>query len=725
MHTFSDVEDVYYEYISSEEDRKRISEAYEFMLKKHEGQKRMSGEPYAQHLIEVAYILSDLHCGPNTIIAGLLHDTLEDTQTSLEEIVHYFGEDVGMLVESLTKIQRLKLSRMENEEFEAEDHRRIFIGMAKDIRVILIKLADRLHNLRTLGSLAPDRQLALAHESMDVFIPIAHRLGLDKIKSEMQDLCLKYLEPDIYKHITSLLTKKTKTMEKSLDGIKKRIADILFENHIPFEIESRVKSIYSIYHKMYILNTPFDEIYDILALRIITDTEIQCYEILGLIHQTYVPIPGRFKDYIAMPKPNLYQSLHTSILGGDGNRYEIQIRTKEMDEVAEVGVAAHWAYKEGNGYNSKQEQQEIENKLHWFRDFVSLSSNAEEGDAKEYVDSLTKDIFEANIYVFTPKGKVIELPTGSTPVDFAYKIHTKVGDTTVGALVNGVMVPLNTILETGDMVEIKTSKNSTPSEGWLSFVKSSLAKQSIKRYISKKNADQERKEKIQKGKQSLLDSFKDKGIDEEEMVSLLNTKKVLEHFECNSLDDLYVMVYGRKPAPSAVIDYLKIRKPVNTSNNSDATYNFKADSTCPVYCKGADNIAISLANCCTPIPGDEIVGFITRGKGISVHRHDCPNIENEPDRLIDVYWKPSLDKEVYPVDLVIQAVDRQKLLLDITSALANHKIPLTQIHGKVVGNSGKVNFQTTILVPNSKRLTDVINILLNINGVYDIKRAIH
>ncbi len=722
MHTFEDVEDLYEVYITSPEDRARIRKAYEFMLRKHEGQTRKSGEPYSQHLIEVAYILAGLNVGPNTIIAGLLHDTVEDTNTTIEEIRKEFGDEVSMLVESLTKIQRLKLSRMDASEFEAEDHRRILIGMAKDIRVILIKLADRLHNLRTLDALSPDRQIVLCQETMDVYEPIAHRLGLDKIKSEMQDLCLKYLEPDIYKHVQSLLTKKTKVMEKSLEGVKKRIADILFENNIPFTIESRVKSIYSIYHKMYVLDTPFDEIYDILALRIITDTEIRCYEILGLIHQTYVPIPGRFKDYIAMPKPNMYQSLHTAVLGGDGNRYEIQIRTKEMDEVAETGVAAHWAYKEG-GYNSKQEQQEIENKLHWFRDFVSLSSETETEDAKEYVDTLTKDIFEANIYVFTPKGKVIELPKDSTPVDFAYKIHTKIGDTCVGAIVNGAMVPLNTILETGDMVEIKTSKNSTPSEGWLKFVKSSLAKSSIKKFISKKNADIERESKIEKGKQSLIDAFKDRGIEEDEMVSILNTKKVLDHYGCNSVDDLYILVLGRKPTPSQIIDFLNIKKPAPSA--TDATFHLKNDSACPVYCKGADNIAISLANCCTPIPGDDIVGFITHGKGITVHRSDCPNVIDEKERLVDVYWKKGLEKDTYPVDIQIEGGDRPKLLLDIMSVLANHKIPLSQIHGKLVGNNGKVNFQATIMVPDARRLTDVINILLNINGVYDIKRVTH
>ena len=362
LHTFEDIEDLYSMYIFSQEDKAKIREAYDFIIQKHDGQLRKSGEPYYHHLVEVAYILAELQCGPKTIAAGFLHDVVEDTDVTVEDIRKRWGDEVAMIVDSLTKIQRLKLSKITSEEFEAEDHRKIFLGMAKDIRVILIKLADRLHNMRTLEALSPARQIALSNETMDVFVPIAHRLGLDVIKSELEDLCLKYLQPTRYHEITKLLSKKAKTMGRSLESLKKKIADTLFQHGIPFDISSRVKSIYSIYRKMYIKGHPFDEIYDILALRIITQTEIQCYEILGLIHQSYKPVPGRFKDYIAMPKANMYQSLHTTVVGGDGNFYEVQIRTEEMDKIAETGIAAHWAYKEGNGYNSQREQQEIENK---------------------------------------------------------------------------------------------------------------------------------------------------------------------------------------------------------------------------------------------------------------------------------------------------------------------------------------------------------------------------
>lgn len=723
LHTFEEVEDIYSVYITSSEDRQRIKEAYEFILEKHSGQLRKSGEPYYHHLLEVAYILADLHCGPNTIISGFLHDVVEDTDVTIEDIKKRWGDEVAAIVDSLTKIQRLKLSKITSEEFEAEDHRKILLGMAKDIRVILIKLADRLHNLRTLDALSQARQLAISNETMDVFVPIAHRLGLDVIKSEMEDLCLKYLQPARYQEIVKLLYKKAKTMGKSLENLKKKIADILFQHNIPFDISSRVKSIYSIYRKMYIKGHPFDEIYDILALRIITETEIQCYEILGLIHKSYKPVPGRFKDYIAMPKANMYQSLHTTVVGGDGNFYEVQIRTEEMDKIAETGVAAHWAYKEGNGYNSAKEQQEIENKLHWFRDFVSMSNSSGGEDAKDFIDSLTHDIFEANVYVFTPKGKVIELPQGSTPVDFAYHIHTRVGDTCVGALVNGVMVPLNTVLKTGDLVEIKTNKNNPgPSEGWLDFVKSSAAKSSIRKYVAKKNAELIREEKIAKGKQSCLDAFRDRGVDEDEMMEHLSDSKLLDYFGFDSVDDLFVGVTGRKPVPSAIIDFLKIKRPVNIP--TQAKIKTKSGDSCPVYCRGVGKIAISLASCCTPIPGDGIVGYVTKGKGIVVHRNNCPNIINEHERLVEVLWRDDIEYATYPVDIMIEANDRNNLVVDIMSTLTSAKVTLSSLHARLV-NSGLVDISATLLVSDAKRLNDVFNIIRSVSGVYSVTRIIH
>ena len=723
LHTFEQLEERYKEYISNEDDLKKIKEAYDFIILKHQGQLRKSGEPYYHHLLEVAYILASLQAGPATIMAGLLHDVVEDTDVQIEEIEERWGEEVAKLVDALTKIQRLKLSKIDSDDFEAEDHRKIFIGMAKDIRVIIIKLADRLHNMRTLSALSPERQIALSKETNDVFVPIAHRLGLDAIKCELADICLKYLQPKRYDEIVKLLSQKEKTLKKSLNVFQKKLADIIFEHNIPFEIFSRVKSISSIYEKMYVKGHQFDEIYDILALRIICETEIQCYEILGLIHQTYTPVPGRFKDYIAMPKPNMYQSLHTTVISGDGNFYEVQIRTKEMDEVAESGVAAHWAYKEKSGYNPKEEQKEIENKLHWFRDFVSISSE-EHANASEYMETLTHDIFEANVYVFTPNGKVIELTQGSTPIDFAYRIHTKVGDSATGALVNGVMVPLNTVLKTGDKVEIKTSKSSPgPSEGWLEFVKTNLAKSQIKKYLAKKNADLVREEKIAKGKQSALDAFKDRGVEEAEMMELISDEKVLREFEVDNIDELFIGISNRKPVPSAIIDFLHIKKPVALPTGKAKIRN---NESCPVYCKGADRIAISLASCCTPIPGDPIVGYVTRGKGIAVHRANCPNVANQKQRIINVYWKDDIEYSTYPVDVSLEANDRPNLLIDIMNILSGAKVMVSSLHAQIQHhNRSLVVVTMTIYVSDSKRLNDIFNILLNVKGVYNAKRVIH
>ena len=724
LHTFQDVEDIYMLYISSVEDRQRIQEAYDFIMQKHNGQFRKSGEPYYHHLIEVAYILASLQCGPNTIISGLLHDVVEDTDVTVEDIKKKWGEEVSKIVDALTKIQRLKLSKITSEEFEAEDHRKIFLGMAKDIRVILIKLADRLHNLRTLGALSPERQHAIAKETIEVFVPIAERLGLDIIKSEMEDLCISYLEPEKFKEIKRLLSKKTKLLQKSLDGLKKRIADALFQKNIPFEISSRVKSINSIYRKMYIKGHPFEEIYDILALRIITKTEMQCYEILGIIHQMYKPVPGRFKDYIAMPKPNMYQSLHTTVVGGDGNFYEVQIRTEEMDSVAETGIAAHWAYKEG-GYNSQAEQKEIENKLHWFREFVTLTSESENENASTYMDNLNRDIFESSVFVFTPKGKVIELPNGSTPVDFAYRIHTKVGDQCVGALVNGVMVPLNTVLKTGDMVEIKTSKTSPgPSERWLDFVVSTSAKSAIKKFVAKKNAELLREERIQRGKQSCIDAFHERGINEEEMMKMLDTEKVLNNYNVKDVDELFIAVSGRKPTANAIVEFLKIKRPVDLSLNLAKRRNVKNDG-CPVYCKGAGKVAIALANCCTPIPGDFIVGYITRGKGISVHRQNCPNVINEKERLLEVFWRDDIEFATYPVDIIIEASDRNNLLMEIMGIFNNAKVGVNNLHARSNAQNLSATISATIMVSDAKRLHDIFVLLRGITGVYRVDRVIH
>ncbi len=721
MHTYEDLRELFYVYIKDPKNRELVKEAYDLAAKKHAGVFRRSGEAYIQHPIEVAYILAQLQAGPETLAAGLLHDTVEDTDLTIPEIEAQFGKDVAMIVDSLTKIQRMKLSHRTEEDFEAEDHRKIFLGMAKDIRVILVKLADRLHNLRTLQSLKPERQKALSKETLEVFTPIAHRLGIYKMQSEMEDLALKYLEPEKYQAILDKLNERESNRHQSLNNLKKRIADLVFEQNIPFRMESRIKSIYSIYRKMYLKQYNFDEIYDVLAIRIITHTVMQCYEILGIVHATFKPIPGRFKDYIAMPKPNMYQSLHTSIVSGDGNIYEVQIRTEEMDSVAEEGVAAHWKYKEGSNYNAKEEQKDIEDKLHWFRDFVSISED-DNGDAKDYMAALSNDIFNANVYVFTPMGKVVDLPNGATTLDFAYKIHTKVGDSAVGAVVNGQMVPLNTVLKTGDVCEIKTSKNSSgPKEGWLEIAKTSSAKAHIKKFIAKNN-EFLREETIRKGYESCLEAFKGQDIGQGEMEKMLDDK-VLSHFGYNDLDGLYEAIANRNVTPFAIIDFLGVRKKEKSAvmlRHRDSN-----DSKNPVYVDGIDNVAISLAKCCSPIPGDDIVGYVTKGKGIAVHRMNCPNVAKVMNRTIDVHWNDDLGISTYPVDIQVYSTDRPSLLADMLAALAAKNIAVTDLKVHLIQETMNDVIAATIYVPDARTLEDVFATLKGVKGIYDCKRIIH
>lgn len=724
MHTFEDVREIYYPYIHNEDDRKMIKAAYEYANGKHAGIFRKSGEPYVQHLIEVAYICASLQSGPVTIAAAFLHDVVEDTDTSIETISKLFGEETARLVDSLTKIQRLKLSHRTQEDFEAEDRRKIFLGMAKDLRVIIIKLADRLHNMRTIEALKPERQHALARETLDVFAPIAHRLGIYRIESELEDLSLKVERPDEYKEICEKLNKSIKNRSKALNNLKKKIADFLIEENIQFDIESRIKSIYSIYKKMYIKGHTFEEIYDVLALRIITNTEINCYEVLGLIHAHFKPIPGRFKDYIAMPKPNMYQSLHTSIIAGDGNVFEVQIRTKEMDEVAETGVAAHWRYKENSHYNAKEEQKEIEEKLHWFRDFVSISKN-QSASAKEYMESLSKDIFEANVYVFTPKGKVIDLPTGSTPIDLAYRIHTKIGDNIVGAIVNNQLVPIGTSLKTGDIVEIKTSNTASgPNESWLNMVKTSTAKSRIRKFLQKKNQDLMRDDKIAKGKQSCIDFFRDRDMNEKEMLDLLGTDNVLNNYQCKNIGDLFVMISQHNITPGQICDYLGIRRKEKEDLTLSKKQNFD-DDKCPVSVENQSGLKITLGNCCTPIPGDLIVGYVTKGKGITVHRCDCPNVSNAKQRLIDVHWKQNLKSEAYPVDIILECSDRNSLIADILNLLNSIKIRCTEINARLHQSTLSCSIYCQIYVKDVNELQKVFSVLKNLKDINEIRRIFH
>ena len=495
-------------YITKEESLALIQKAYDFIMVKHKEQKRKSGEPYTIHLIWVAYILATLQTGPITIAAGLLHDVMEDCDVPREEMIEKFGEEVTTLVEGVTKIT--KMPYMEESDFHAENHRKIYIAMAKDIRVILIKLADRLHNMRTLQYMSPEKQQRISRETLEVYAPIAHRLGINDIRVELEDLCLFYLDPKAYKEIAELLDKKKSERKDSVDAMIKSVEKNLEGTNIKYRIKGRAKHIYSIYKKMVYKHKRFDEIYDLNALRIIVETKNECYEVLGIMHEKYRAIPGRFKDYIAMPKPNMYQSLHTSVIGEKGYVFEIQIRTEEMDELAERGVASHWRYKEGKKYNAKQEQKEIGEKLQWMSEFITVSDEMKDNEAKDYYNTLQRDIFEANVYALTPAGRIVELPNGSTPIDFAYRVHTEVGHHAVGAIVNGVMVPFDTKLKTGDIVEIKTNKNSSPSEGWLKFVRTAGARNKIRQYITK-HEEENKKQIIEEGRRLL----KEWGIEED------------------------------------------------------------------------------------------------------------------------------------------------------------------------------------------------------------------
>lgn len=730
--TINDVLEVCGKYITNQESIDLINQAYDFIMEKHEGQKRKSGEPYTIHLIWVAYILATLQTGPATIAAGLLHDVMEDCGVSREEMVERFGEEITTLVEGVTKIGKMPFK--DESDVYAENHRKIYIAMAKDIRVILIKFADRLHNMRTLQFMPPHKQKRISRETLEVYTPIAHRLGINDIKTELEDLSLSYLDPVAYSEISKLLATKQEERKESVAKMMASVKQILDDNSYQYRILGRAKSIYSIYKKMFVKKKRFDELYDLYALRIITQDKMDCYGILGLIHDQYRPIPGRFKDYIAMPKPNMYQSLHTSVIGEDGNTFEIQIRTEEMDELAELGVAAHWRYKENKGYSSKKEQQEIGEKLQWLREFISLSDDIKDGDAKEYYDSLKRDIFEANVYVLTPQGKIVELPNGSTPIDFAYRIHTEVGHKAVGAIVNNVMVPIDTKLNTGDVVEIKTNKQSLgPSEDWLKFVRTAGARNKIRQFIANREAET-KKETIEDGRKMLRDELKKRQLDEKKYMDPDTYKTYLGSFGARSFDDILYFI-GKKSLPAMnLLDRVvpkksgffdSISKMLQRNNQLNEKQQSSRNNS-GVVVKGLDGLRIQLSKCCNPIPGDDIMGFVSQGQGIKVHRRDCPNIQ-QPEikaRLIDVYWDfASISTMKFQADLEIVGLDRPNLLNDVVTSLGQMKINILNIHADVVDMKAIIKLK--ISVEDASRLQQAIDNIDRIQGIYEIKRVIH
>lgn len=715
-------------YIKRPENIELIQKAYDFAYEHHKGQFRKSGEPYVIHVIQVANTLALMHCGPKTIAAGLLHDTVEDCQgVTTDTITELFGQEIATLVDAVTKIGAIKFK--DEEEYLASNHRKLFIAMAKDIRVILIKLADRLHNMRTLQYMRPEKQKKIARETLSVYAPIAHRLGISEIKNELEDLSFKYLDYKKYEEIKGLVKQRESDRNEQVHEMISDIESIMQEYNIQYRIFGRSKHFYSIYKKMVTKNKRFEEILDLLAIRIVTDSVVHCYEILGYIHAKYRPIPGRFKDYIAMPKANMYQSLHTTIVEPEhGNIFEIQIRTEEMDAIAERGVAAHWKYKENRNYTPEYEQKEIEDKLSWFRDF-SMMTDEESEDPLEYMNVLQKDIFEANVYCLTPRGKVIALPSGSCPIDFAYRIHTEVGNKTVGAKVNGAIVPLNTPLKTGDVVDILTNNNSVgPSADWIKIVKSGHARNKIRTFLQKQE-QQSRKESIKLGQSMLEDEFKRLKLDSKSM-DQKRLESILTSLSFKSVDDLYVGIAMKRVSLQSIVDRLvKNRSNMLEDQEIMKIYNKQPahvtkHSSCGVIVPGVDTIAVSLANCCRPIPGDSIIGYISKGQGVKVHRADCPNIVNEKKRLIPVQWEEGLDEKQYEVNLIIHSDDRNYLLSDIVTTLQQCNVYLKHVDSAVDDGNLEATTKLTVSVKNAAHLQNLISNLKKVRSVNEVIRTI-
>ena len=705
-------------YINNPDSIKLIKKAYDYAYDKHKDQKRSSGEPYFVHVLNVAYELAKLEVDPNTIAAGLLHDVIEDCDVTKEEFIEEFGEEIYEIVEAVTKISNLKFA--DEKEYQATNHRKILIAMAKDVRVILVKLVDRLHNMRTLEFLPPEKQKRIAKETLDVYAPIAHRLGIAEIKNELEDLAFYYLDNEKYHEIARLVESKKSERDQQIDIMMEDISIVLQMHNIPFRIFGRSKHLYSINKKMITKNKRFDEILDLLAIRIVTKTELNCYEILGYIHAVYRPIPGRLKDYIAMPKMNMYQSLHTTIVGPDGRIYEVQIRTEEMDEIAERGIAAHWSYKEGKTHSQKKLVEE----LNWLKAFEDNS----ELDAKEYMNDITHDIFNANIYCLTPRGRVIDLAAGATPIDFAYRIHTEVGNQTVGALVNGVLVPLNTPLKTGDVVELRTNKNSTPSEDWLKIVKTAHARNKIKAYFVKKELE-DKEEFIKAGENMLKEDLRRHDLDVDELMDDKKLEKVASSFQLNSANDMFYAIGMKSMTTIAVIEKLtKFGKKevdlgyIEKLAKKNAERNHIISKT-GIVVTGISTMKISLSPCCSPVYGDDIVGFVSKGQGIKVHRRDCPNMNNVK-RIIDVGWDENKPDIKYETSIKIFSKDRSFLLTDLVTIVAQYKANLTFVNSAVNNEDLTATTNMSFMVNDLEHLESIMVNLRKVDSVISVERAI-
>ena len=701
----------------SEAEFQELKAAYDFSAAAHEGQKRQTGEPYFIHPCAVVNVLVDLGFDDvSTLVAAFLHDVLEDTQITADELEQKFGKEVLELVEGVTKLDKIKFVSAEDEQ--AENLRKMFFAMAKDYRVIIIKLADRLHNMRTLDALKPEKQIKIATQSLKIYAPLAGRLGLSFVKCELEDLAMRYLYPDDYYELVEFIKTKSKERQQFIEKICDELKAKLQELGIEGEVNGRQKHLYGIYKKMLKQGKNIEQIYDISAVRVIVNEVQDCYTVLGAIHTMWMPLPGRFKDYIAMPKPNGYQSLHTTVITKFKETFEIQIRTYEMHRIAEYGIAAHWKYKEGKTGATK-----IDDQINWLREV--MDTQRESSDSHEFLENIEGNVFTDEVYVFTPKGKVLNLPVGSTTVDFAYAIHSAVGNKCIGAKVNGKIVPLNTVLNTGDIVEILTTNSGKgPSRDWIKFVKTASARTKIRQYFKKEMKE----ENIKRGKDMLEREAKRRGYNLSELLSTAGLNYIMNRYTLSSIDDLYASVgFGGLTTNQIIvklIDYFKrdllSKNPVAEIKTTSTTG--KSSSGNGVLIRGYDDFLVRLSHCCNPVPGDKIVGYVSRGRGVSVHCVDCPNVKNmEPERLIEAKWDDVISQN-FLASLKIYCENKGGILAAVTTIISNMKISITGAFARSDNDNGTAEITVMLEVKSTDQVEDVIKKLKTLPEVIDVHR---